>query len=265
MQHMLRANKSRGFTLVEMLVVAPLMVIVIATIVGFMLALIGNVLIANQRSQAQYDLQDTLSQIESDAYVSTSFLTTLSPPAPQGEDNGTAAFSSSTSDLIFNQYATTGNPADPSTPRTLVYYADAMPCTADVIYKPILKIQAVYYLKTEPDSSKSLYRRSIVPVTNQNTTIDANTTCTKPWQRGSCATINTSYPTICLTKDAKLLTNVASMNVTYFNKVAPSTVIPLGSSNTADSLRVDITVTKTIAGSPISQTAYLTATRVNSQ
>lgn len=267
------ATKQAGFTLVEMLVIAPLLVLVIATFISLMISMVGDVLIANYRVQTQYDLQDALNQIEQDTYASSMFLTGLSAgtatptsPAfqsPQGKNDSTGAFSSASGDLILNQYTTSDNPNDPSKTRSLIYYADAMPCTANVVYKPAFRAQVIYFTKVESGIT-NLYRRTIVPPNNQNTTIDANTTCAKPWQRNSCTSMSLNA-SICQTKDAKLLTDISAISITYFNKVAPTATIAASASNTADSLRVSITTTKTIAGSSVSQSAYLTASKFNSE
>lgn len=238
-----------------MLVVAPLAVLVIATIVGFMVSLVGNVLTSSARAQTQYDTQDALNQIEQDAYYSTGFMSSYTPLTPQGKDNNTAPFTSASGDIIFNQPATDKIPSDPA--RQIVYYANQTePCNGQVQSNTPLFTKAIYYLK-----NYSLYRRVIVPPNNQNTggSINLQSTCAAPWQRNSCVSINYSSNARCVSNDAKLLDNVSAITITYYNKSSPGTSI--SDPTLADSIKVSITATKSVGGETITNTLDMAASR----
>lgn len=244
-----------------MLVVAPLMVLVIATLVGFMIALVGNVTVSNARAQVQYDTQEALNEIEQDAFYSTSFLSTYTPQSPQGKDNNVQAFNSSSGDVIFNEPATDKNPADPT--RQVVYFANQPnACTGQVWVNNPLFAKAIYYTKTV-NGVTSLYRRSVVSPNDQNSTVDSTTTCAAPWQRNSCVSINYNSNTLCVAKDERLIDNVSAFTVSYYNKSDPST--PISDPTQANSIKVTITVQQGSAGDTINNTMYLSASRIDTQ
>ena len=254
-----KLRQTKGFTLVEMLVVAPLVVLVIATLVGFMITLVGNVFISNARVQMQYDTQAALNQIEQDAFYSTTFLGSFTPTSPQGKDNGTQAFSSTNNDIIFNAPATDKNPFDPT--RQIVYYAnDPSPCSGQVQVNNPLYTKSIYFLSTV-NGVTSLYRREIVAPNDQSSNIDSNTTCTAPWQRNSCVSINYNSNPICVSKDSQLVSYVSALTVAYYNNSDPNTI--LTDPTQADSVKISITVTRTIGGDTISTTMSLAASRAD--
>lgn len=259
MQPMPKINKhSPAFTLVELLVAVPMIVVVIGIITGLMLVLVGNVIASNAKNQMIYDSQSALNQIEQDAFLSTSYVDTYTAPAPQMKNDTSGAYdatpSSGTPDIIFNQLGTTKNPLDPS--RNITYYARPNPCSGEQAANDMFFLKVVYFVK-----SGALYRRSIVPLNNTNSTPDGDTVCATPWQRGSC-TEGYAANARCQVKDTKLVDNVASMAVTYYNKATPGTAIT--NASLADSLRVTMNLTRKAAGDNYSHSITLSATRTNS-
>ena len=86
MQHMSKASKtSPAFTLVELMVAIPMVIVVLGIIIGLMIALVGNVITSNAKNQMVYDVQTALNQIEQDAFLSTSFVNTYTAPSPPDE------------------------------------------------------------------------------------------------------------------------------------------------------------------------------------
>lgn len=247
-----KINQQAGFTLVEMLVVAPIMVLIIAGFVGLMVNLTGDALVSTARSNLLFETQDALNQIEQDAAISMAFSDSLTAPVPQMKADSSGTFEASAGDIILSQPATNDNPYNPA--RSLVYYSNQpLACGAPGFQSNnTFAIQIVYFIREE-SGIKSLYRRTIVPATA------AGSLCATPWQRNSCR-LTSLNPTICQAKDSKLLTNVDTVTVSYFNKANPSvSVVPAS----ADSLKVTLKTAVQAAGKPISNTLYLTATRNN--
>lgn len=248
-----KSSKISGFTLIEMLVVAPLIVIVIATIVGFMVSLVGSIVVSTARTQVQYNTQDALNQIEQDTFLSTSFLNSYTPPSPQGRDDATGQFLASSNDIILEQPGISNNPADNI--RQVVHYANRPNACADTNFRvnDLFYIKVVYFVK-----DTTLYRRTIVPDWNTNLN-NANTVCSNVWQRDSCSVINGST---CLTRDAALISNVSNISLTtsYYKKALPNTPI-VGDISDADSIKVTIAITTTAAGESFTSTNELAATR----
>ena len=252
-------TKQAGFTLVEMLVVAPLVLIVIAGLISAMVAMIGDSLIANSRVGIAYGLQDTLNQIEQDTRVTTNFMGVFSYlNSPQGRNGLTGAFNySANEDLILTQQATTTSPYN--TTRDLVYYADqpAACGSGDMSGNRALADRVIYFL-----DSGTLWRRTIVNPWNLNSTHDGNTVCNTPWQRDSCpqgSTISNTPSSNCQSVDQKMLTNVTDFTPTFYDASNNVVTDPTQAVN----VKVSITVQQGVSGSTLTQTSVMRATRRN--
>jgi len=260
LQRKLRTKQS-GFTLVEMLVVAPLVLIVVAGLVSAMVAMIGDSLIANSRVNTAYGLQDTLNQIEQDTRVTTNFMGTFNYlSSPQGRNGSTSAFSySSNEDLILTQQATTSSPYN--TTRDLIYYADqpAACGSGDMSGNRALADRVIYFLNT---STKTLWRRTIVNPWNLNSTHDGSTVCNTPWQRDSCpqgSTISNTPSSTCQSVDQKMLDNVTDFTPTFYDSSNNVVTDPTQAVN----VKVSITVQQGVSGSTLTQTSVMRASRRN--
>ena len=244
-----------GFTLVEMLVVVPIVVVVIGVIIGLMTTLVGDVANSNGSSQLMYDAQDALGRIEQDALLSSAFLPSFTPSSPQDINNaGATAFTSASGTstaIIMNSYATTANPM--AAARQIVYYASPNSCSQVYQANSPFYTKTIYFVK-----NSVLYRRMIVPTNNQNATVDANTTCAAPWQRGSCAQGVTGA--LCQSVDSSLVSGVSNLTLSYYNKAAPSTSV---SPDVADTVKVTLTVNKMIGGSQTTFTLSTAASLIN--
>lgn len=246
-----------------MLVIAPLVLIVIGVIVSAMIAMIGDTLVANSRSDTAYSLQDSLSQIEQDTRVATGFMSTFSYfSSPQGRNGSTQAFSySSNRDLIITQQATTASPYNDS--RDLVYFAN-QPNACDLVTPAnmssnrFLNLRIVYFL----DANKTLWRRTIMNSWNMSSTADGNTVCSKPWQRSSCplsSTLSTAPGATCQAYDQRMLDNVTSFVPTFYTSSGTTTSNPAIATNVS----VAISTSQSVSGSTITQTSTVRATRRN--
>ena len=99
-----KGQKTSGFTIVEMLVVAPMIVIIIGVLIAAMVSLTSSVVVSNAEGSATYDVQSALDQIEQDVRLSTSF----------GVIDDMTLVPTTTPILILGQYATDRNPTDPN-------------------------------------------------------------------------------------------------------------------------------------------------------
>jgi Tfp pilus assembly major pilin PilA len=247
-----------GFTLVELLIVAPVAILVVAGLIAIMINLIGDTLIAQQRNTATYEAQDGLNQIEQDVRLSSAILSTTGAlTSPQGSDSGTAAFSangtvnanqsisiSGTTALVLREYATTSNPLKSSS--SLIYTNSPTSCASGYTANTPLTYMVVYFI-----SGGSLWRRTIVPT--------GATLCNGPaWQQNSCTTG-------CATNDRLVASNVSSVNITYYVETASpytSTIdTSLSATDNPTSVGVNVTTSKAVAGSAIGSSLSIYATR----
>jgi competence protein ComGC len=247
-------NKTAGFTLIEMLIIAPIVVLAIGGFIALMVSMIGEVLTTRDSNAMVYDIQDALGRVEQDARVSTQFLvTTGTLSSPQGQGNTTAAFTSTTA-LIMNEFATDKPISDPS--RKLIYYkGQPEPCGSTESQNEVLHIKVIYYINT---TTKTLWRRTIVPAYNTN---PSNQVCDIPYQKNSCSP-GYSAP-ICKTNDAEIMQNVISGNVKYFASSGSTVDLGVAGALNADAIEFTILGSKITAGHTISNSGNLRATKLN--
>lgn len=285
-------KNQRGFTLIEMVVIAPIVILTIGAFITAIVNMTGDVLVSRGANVLSFNIQDALSRIEQDVKLSTNFLATNtitfdSGANPQGFNDNTANFYNvnnvdsdpATTDgnvLILNTLATTGNPLSVGSG---VVYLNGTPndCSTNatqVNQNNPMTMNVVYFIKTV-DGSSSLWRRTITPVdylTSGATTAGCNTI---PWQQPSCSPGYTSA--FCKTQDTKLV-EVSSINdftVQYFNN-AGSTLANSAASDTnltaeerksalqsSTTVNVSLNVSKMVAGRTVSQSGAIRTTRLD--
>ncbi|MCB9820126.1 type II secretion system protein [Candidatus Nomurabacteria bacterium] len=258
-----------GFTLVEVMVVAPLVLMIISAIVVYMSILTGESLRVNTKNAMSVEVQEALNMIEIDASRSIQFLeSTGSLSTPQGIDNNTAAFTSNGTGykaLILRSAATTKDYLNPE--RNLVYYANkpnpcGLPNSIERSRNNVLTTTLVYFTKTSGEKT-SLWKRTILPTWNTSSPADTHTVCDRPWQQNSCAP-DFTWPSgsRCVSKDQELVQNIKDFSITYYSDASSTT----GESNPTPSMRtveVKISTEKTVTGEAIGQKGEVNVTREN--
>jgi len=251
-------QREHGFTLIEMLVVAPMVILLIGVSIAYITTLTGKSLQVQAKETIIYGIQNALNTIEDDAVKATQFnQTTGALPSPQGQDDTTAAFTSNSGNtLIMGLIATTTNPVQMN--RQPIVYADQPnACSSDdKINNTVFTTQAVYFVK-----NGSLWRRMIVPTYNTNSPSDSNTVCDTPWQRNSCAPGKSG--TACKTEDEEVLQNVTSFSIAYYESASSTDTLSAADAPQARTISVSITAGQSIAGKTISQTGSISVTRQN--
>jgi len=262
-----RTKHKNGFTLVELLIVAPIAILVVAGLVYVMISLIGDVLMTQQRNVAAYETLDGLNQIEQDIRLSAAIPQTtgvFTAPSYQGNNiassasTNTGAFTAhATLDgttgraLILRAYATTTNPVSSS--RALVYTNQPVgSCPTPYTSNDPLTYLIIYYVY-----GGSLWRRTVVP---------SATLCggAISWQKNSCAAAAAAN---CQTRDRLVATSVTTVNVTYYvettNPYTITTTAMASSTDNPTAVRATINTSKTVAGGPISSSMSIYASRLN--
>ncbi len=206
-----KTNTSAGFTLIEMLIVAPIVVLVIGGFIGLMVALTGNVLGGSSRNKLIDETESSLSSIKQDTRLAVQFPQTgLTPASPQGYNSSTTPWSTTTHHaIIMRQVATTKNPLDPS--RDIVYKKDTSGnCSTD----PYLFDVVYYFTQPVANGPYHLWRRVVFD--------SASSPCTgvTPWQRSSCAPGHATVA-ICQTDDEEVSTHISGAR--WFYPAMPDT------------------------------------------
>lgn len=254
--------RKQGFTLVEMLIVAPIIVLVIGIFVSTIVGVTGDVLAARGTSSLSYSIQDALDRISKDVEVSGGYLSTnnITLSTGQGYDNSTSDFHNATTDLavgpmlILNTYATTLNPS--SATQSYVYKTNQPNAcsTSTTNQNSKIMMNVVYFVK-----NNALWRRVIAPADY------ATVGCSVPWQLPSCEPGYSA--TFCKANDSKLVEGIQTngFSVDYFpagsttaNTIASNGSLPDDARyiamRTTNTVKVTISATKTIAGRDVSQT-----------
>lgn len=283
----LRQTMSQGFTLVEMMVIAPIVILMIGAFIALLVNLTGEVMSSRGSNVLAYDLQSTLNQIEEDVKLSTTYLaqsnvTLTNTKQGVGGDttNGsTVPFNNietggQPESLILNALVTNGNPISSTT--GLVYLANkpnSCSSLAEYSKNTPMTMNIVYFI----DSNDSLWRRTIMREDYANAAIRCGAA---PWQLPSCINgYNASTLTHCKVNDTLMLTNVdpADFDIAYYTS-ADSTTASTTANNpsvsdytvrnaalqTTPTIEVTITSKKTIAGRDLERSGTLRVTRLDS-
>lgn len=281
-------QQQKGFTLVEMLVVAPVVILAIGAFLAVIINMTGEVLASRASNIMTYTTQDALLRIEQDIKQSTTFLAqnnivmdATGTANPQGySTNETAQYTpfknaggTMGNALILNMLVTDKNPI--AGDASVVYLTNQPNAcgSAQTNRNTPLTMNVVYYTRVE-NGVNSLFRRTIMP---KNYTV-TSFRCTTPWQLPSCnaRTNGTMVHTFCKALDEKLVDNVTSdgLNISYFataNTTLPdvtasslvSTDAARGTSLLADtSARVTIKTSRAVAGRDVTHESSIRATRL---
>lgn len=273
---------TKGFTLVEMVVVAPIIILAIGAFIAVIINLTGEVLSSRGSNSLTYDVQDALNRIETDVKLSATTLATNSISLT-GTNQGFVADGQATpggstvnfsnistgglpASLILNVLATNGNPLSDTT--TYLYLKDTPNSCADpALYtkNTPLTTNVVYYIAND-----TLWRRTIMP---QNYATAANLCGGTSWQRPSCLPGYTN--SFCKTNDEKLIEGItpADFAVSYYTSASATTPIAAATTGTdaargialqgAQMIKVSLTAKKTIAGRDIQRSGTVQVTRLD--
>lgn len=249
-------SKLRGFTLVEVLVISPILVIVVAVMIGFFVSLTGDALMSRERNSMVFYLQSALNDIEDDISLSTDVVhQTGILPSPQGSDSnfsGTTQFESSSDTLVLERLATTDSPLSAS--RQLLYFADSpSPCSSPE-GNDVVTYRVVYFL-----DGTNLTKRTLVDFGGRSVCGVSDVNSDGIYQRNSCKTTDLS---LCYSRDIIVAQNISDIEFLYYQ--SPTSVSPSApSTDGLASIRTTITGQKSIAGSTIEQSLSLRAARIN--
>ena len=263
-----------GFTLVEMVIIAPIVILLIGGFISAIVSMTGAVIASRASSSLAINIQDALNRIDVDVKASTSLLSinSIKPlTTPQGYNDDMTDFTNVGANgtmLIISTNATTGNPLNASS-NTVYWSGQPNACnSASVTSNTPVTINIVYFVK-----NNSLWRRTILPSGYSGFSC-VNGVLGQPWQRSSCAVSTGSDP--CKTQDEKLLTwtNSGSFAVDYFTST--DTVNPIAAANTgndpvarqaaiktASTVKANISATSTVAGRDVTQSGNIRAAKMN--
>lgn len=258
-----------GFTLVELLVISPFVVLLIGAFVALAISLTGEVLVSQARNNVVFSHQDTLERIRDDVEHSTNFLpeSDIAITSPQGYNDNTQNFSnvSALGDmLVLKKKLTTKGPFAEDNQTIFVKNAPNICSSATVTSNLPMYGVVVYFVKND-----TLWRRTILPSNYESNG------CATPWQLPSCSPSYTNP--YCKTNDVELLTGISvdGFSIKYFTQ-ANSTSEDENSSNASlsaavrksaldltNTVEVNLSSTRKVAGKDISYSSYGRSTKLD--
>lgn len=256
--------QTQGFTLIEVLLVFPMLLIAIAGMLAILIVILQQNTSARATLNVVYRTQQALDIMDNDIRYSSRFLVaTDSMPVTTdayGSNNSAQAWSYKDYDaqhrvLIVRAYSSTDNLLSDSRKNV---YINQLGCTGSTKYaNPQLQYNIIYFIR-----NNTLYKRILVDTTTA--------TCDTPYQQQSCP-IDVTYPrnSTCKADDEVLLENAASMTLQYYFN--PSDTTPIDAFNSSDptildaaqSALITLTSTATVSGEPVTSTLLLRTNKLN--
>jgi hypothetical protein len=260
-----RRSSEHGLTLIEMVVVAPLIILLIGTIIVMLSNLTGDSLYTQEKNTSAYNVQSALDDIETSTRLAIKFepIAVTNPPfGRDGSDDLVFYFDAELisgdlynnggyDTLILTSAATDLSPYNSN--RQLIYDGPSGSCDSD---NDLHWYTLIYFVDTD---SNTLYKRTINQP-NAFTSTEGTSPCATPYQRSSCAA---GSPSPCVVKDEMLLDNVTGMQIQYFSQPGSTTPIPNAVISNAQVASITLTRGTKAGGEDITYSGTLRATRLN--
>lgn len=238
-------NNQHGFTLVEVAIVTPFMILLALSIIAVLVTLVTSTVGPNAKSMLMQQQEKAFDSIESDINNSSTLLTSL--PA-NFSDSASTDYSDppvGTTVLRIQTYDQIANTSDSTGTRVMPAFKGASPCanTTALDGSNINSIVVIYYVK-----DNTLYRRTLTDTTNP-------TTCGVKLAKQSCLSG-------CASEDIALVRadSLEKFEVTYYSTVSGDTTTTASS---AKSALVTIESNLEAAGETQSYTASFRSARLN--
>jgi type II secretory pathway pseudopilin PulG len=275
-------QKSSGFTIVELVIAIPVILIVMVTIMGFLITLLNDFSVQRQRQSGSAASVTAVQQIESDIKLSSAFLRTVDQTfytdyygpnstttsstnkSTDWKHNGSAANTSPpyVRALILQTYATTANPlADNRSPVYIDSSPDGSACGVTYLYaNQVLRNTIIYFVR-----DGTLFRRVL---TIPNSVTKRCGGANAAFQKQSCPADASSKASNCVVNDTELLKNISEFSIDYYsNSISRSPITTAYSSTNPVILEgaaaVKITIKHKMDGSSQVNSISTIVTRLN--
>lgn len=186
---MFKKYSSAGFTVVEVAVVIPIMLVVIGAFIMTIINFTEQAVDARHGNVTATYIQQALNRMADDVAGAEGFLATndFTPVSPQGHNDSTTAFNNSPNTLILKMPLTKKNPRTaPAGTDNLVYRANSpLACNnTDVASNNLATYNVVYTTKTHFWLDPSVWRRSMMPSGYTNASYACGGIV---WQKPTCS------------------------------------------------------------------------------
>jgi hypothetical protein len=236
--------RERGFTLVELLVIGPVMLLATITAMTFLFNQYGQIVKQDGQLRLRMEAQNLLFGFQDDLWFANQFSSTINsnlsdPYQPAGGWNN----ATSPPTLIVSLTALTTNQRDPNRQPVYINESTCTPPDGDGA-NSILYNNTIYF-----QEDTNLYKRTL-------TAPAGLATCGTSYEKQTCPEANSS-PTC--RADPVLSDHVTSFSVTYYDVDNVVTTTP----ESAESVEVSLTLTDKAFGENVTATSSLRLRKLN--
>lgn len=268
-------NKSAGFTLIEIGIIVPILIVMVLIIFDALMSMIRASTLETAKINVTYDRQIAMSNIESDLVLASLYLATADTiyPDPYDPDSGWSYEGSGQNErvLIARMYATTLNPLDPN--RRPAFQNDNEPsnaaCTsANLFSNPVQEYNVIYFV-----SDGNLFRRRLIDTTNTLCSPGQYQKLSCPSQEDLSAQGLGTRDSTCSADDELIASDVSAFNIQYYGSKTSNTPLSVYSGDTAENraelvttaadAEVSLTLSRKIGGNTVSSSSTLRFSKLN--
>ncbi len=269
-------SKSAGFTLIEIGIIVPILIVTVLIIFDALFAMIRASEVESGKIDLTFDKQTAINNVESDVILASLFLPsvdsgmTTDPYKPTTNGNAWSYLGDSSTSrvLIARLYSTTLNPLDANRQPAFIGNPAGSECNAtNIYYNNVQQYNAIYFVR-----DSNLYRRRL---------IDKTTLLCDPgqYQKFSCPSqdyltskgLGTRNGT-CQADDELLAANVSSFTVQYYSSKTSTTPLDVYAVSadpdlvtTAADAEITLTLSKKVSGETITTTSKLRMSKLNAK
>lgn len=237
-------SMNKGFTLVELLIISPIVMAIIAFMMNYLFNQYGQLTVQNAQINLQVGAQAAVFAMQDDIFFANSFVSDLNDNltdanAPSG---GWHASSSPTILIISTPAETASHRSATRQPvyiNTLGCSPDSVKQENDVLYNNI-----IFWV-----SGTNLYKRVVTAPSSMST-------CGSSWQKQSCpaASASSTCPA-----DNLMTDKLGSFTVTYYDNSGAVVSTP----EQATALKINLTLTDTAFAQTVTANSNMTIRRIN--
>lgn len=241
---MKRLHDATGFTLIEILVICPILMVVIAYVMNYLFSQYGQLTAQQGVINLQLQAQEVTFAMQDDVFFSNAFTTTINsnlsdPFAPSGGWKATTVPQT----LILSNPALTASHRNPNRQPVYINTHGCSP-EATLEQNDPLYNDTIYFV-----SGSDLYKRTL-------TAPSSLATCGTSYVPQSCPTANASSS---CPADTLLTDKLSSFQLTYYNASDQVVTTP----EQATKIKVDVTLADTVFAQNITASSSLTMREIN--
>ena len=246
-------NDSQGFTMVELLIVLPIVSLIVIIVFNYMFVSYGKMLQENTEANLRLegetmllDLQDELLFTTDYGEVRSADLTDAYAPV------GGWTYNTNPDTLIIYETSLTAPRRDPN--REFVY-KNVYGCSgANSAFNPIAINNLIYFTKQNTvNQYKTLYRRTLTP---------QYSLCGTNYKLQTCPVANVGTPP-CMRADTILSSNIIDFRVDYFDENNVMLTTPPSSPFSAEKVKLTAILGQSMYGKNLSVETTITMKKIN--